>query len=56
MPDFIRFFLIPRSPEVFFNNERHEIFVLLSLDFFFFMKDFQKTDAQVTGFEVLSHF
>jgi hypothetical protein len=31
-------------------------FVLLSLDFFFFGKDFQRTDAQITGFEGLSHF
>jgi len=31
-------------------------FVLLSLDFFFFGKDFQKNDAQVAGLESLSHF
>jgi hypothetical protein len=33
-----------------------KIFVLLSLDFLFFVQDFQKPDSQVTGFEVLSHF
>jgi len=33
-----------------------KIFVLLSLDFFFFVKDFQKSDVQVTGLESLSHF
>jgi len=33
-----------------------KIFVLLSLDFFFLVKDFQKPDAQVTDLEALSHF
>jgi len=31
-------------------------FVLLLPNFFFFVKDFQKPDAQVSDFEVLSHF
>jgi hypothetical protein len=29
---------------------------VLSLDFLFFVKDFQKTDAQVSDLEALSHF
>jgi hypothetical protein len=33
-----------------------KIFVLLSPRILFFVKDFQKNDAQVTGFEGLSHF